>query len=575
MPSPCSFCHEPVHWATRLADKRLLCEACRVVLFFESKLTLTGDWSGKPFILAPAFKQIVRDVFGTLDAEGNRVYREVYLEMGNSNGKTAVGAGLALFTLCGATTSGTEIYSAATARSQAGITFDLARQMVRQNADLSRRLSVVPSTRSIVRRDDPTCFYRALSADGDVNDGMAPSFVLRDEIHRWRTRKHEELNDVLERKMGKRTNPLIWDITTAGSQDDSPLGWRRHELALRHLQGDKIPRFYARIFAADAKRIEAKDEPDYWKSREAAVAGNPAHEDNGGHIPHSVFQGYIAKAEKDSLAKRNYLRFNLGYWGQDDLAAIDYPTWMANGGPSDLRDWPEYDFELLMRQWGLVDRTCYAGVDASWTTDLTSVVFVFPPEGEDLSAQAQSDPSRDPARTWKLLPFFWMPKDKIAKLEASDKQPYSDWCDRKFIEAIPGGYIDLAHIKDRLRWGSRVFDLREICYDPFNFRHAAQDLWREGHLVTEVKQVFTHLSAPTKHLLEIYPEGQLWHGNHPVLNFNARCLALQGDRKDNIQPSKPQRSKSSKRIDGLAATITAMHRALLAEPVQGNLVEVW
>jgi phage terminase large subunit-like protein len=49
----------------------------------------------------------------------------------------------------------------------------------------------------------------------------------------------------------------------------------------------------------------------------------------------------------------------------------------------------------------------------------------------------------------------------------------------------------------------------------------------------------------------------------------ASCLQLQYDRKDNCQATKPERGKSGKRIDGIAATVTALSRALVS---QENLI---
>ena len=46
----------------------------------------------------------------------------------------------------------------------------------------------------------------------------------------------------------------------------------------------------------------------------------------------------------------------------------------------------------------------------------------------------------------------------------------------------------------------------------------------------------------------------------------ASCLQLQYDHKDNCQPSKPERLKSAKRIDGIAATVNALARAITAVP---------
>lgn len=555
----CSFCGEPTEWAQVLQDEKLLCPACRPCLFFENYLTLTGDFSGQPFTLVPWLRTTLRDVFGTLDEEGLRRYKDVYLEVPTSNSKTTFCAGLVLFMLCDGG-QGTEVYSAATAKEQSAITFRMAQQMVIHSPRLRNLLSVIPSTKRIVRRDDPTSYYAALSADGDIHDGINPSFVVRDELHRWRTRKQLELNDVLERKILKRKNPLIWDITTAGDQDESPLCYRRHEYARQIEEGIfKDTRFYGKVYAADPRRIE-KD-PEYWKSREARVAANPSHEDNGGFLKDSVLVDLCNKAQNDPKSRNEYLRFNLNYWGQTDEAVIEMEKWQACGGPDDLREWPELDVELLIRKWALIERTCYAGVDCSWTTDLTAVTLVFPPEEEK--------------QPWILLPFYWMPEERVKERERRDKVPYAEWVRRGFIETAPGNAIDTRLVKEKIRWATRMFDVREVDYDPWNFRGDGLELVREGIQAIEVKQQYGNLSAPTKALLALYLDGNIQHGNHPVLNWNARCLALQGDRKDNVQPSKPERNKGSKRIDGISATVTAMSRALLAEPVQMAFIESW
>jgi len=329
--------------------------------------------------------------------------------------------------------------------------------------------------------------------------------------------------------------------------DESPLCWRRHEYAT-HIQNGVFedPRFYGRIWAADPKQIET--DPDFWTSRQARVQANPSHEDNGGYLKDSVLSDLCLKAQNDPHLRGEYLRYHLNYWGQRDESVIDMPRWVACGGPDDLRTWPEYDVDLLIEKWGLENRVCFAGIDASWTTDLTSVVLVFPPEYDE---------------PWILLPFFWMADDRIVQLERKDKVPYALWRKQKFIEATPGGNIDLSIIRNKIRWAEERFDLREMCFDPWGFRQTATELATEGITCVEIRQNYANLSEPTKRLLAWYSDRKIRHGNHPVLNWNAKCLALQGDHKDNVQPSKPERAKSSKRIDGISAMITALSRALV------------
>ena len=68
-----------------------------------------------------------------------------------------------------------------------------------------------------------------------------------------------------------------------------------------------------------------------------------------------------------------------------------------------------------------------------------------------------------------------------------------------------------------------------------------------------------------RRVLSAYVDEKLRHGNNKVLNWMAGCLQLQYDHKDNCQPSKPERLKSSQRIDGIAAIVNALARALVAQ----------
>ncbi len=318
--------------------------------------------------------------------------------------------------------------------------------------------------------------------------------------------------------------------------------------------------FYAAIWEADARRIER--DPEYWKSREARVAANPSHEDLGGFLRDSALVGELEKALAEPSERPKYLRYhlNLPLKTQED-PIIDMSKWQLCAGGVDLNEWPDYDVDLLIRKWGLLEKPCWAGVDASWSIDLTAVVFVFPPfEEQDI---------------WTLLPFFWMPRERINQLERTCRVPYSTWIAQKFIAATPGSVIDQRPVIERIRWARELFELREVPYDRFNFRTEAMNLIDEGIQAVEVQQSFLHLSHPTKFLLGAYLDQKIRHGNNPVLNWMASCLQLQYDHKDNCQPTKPERGKSAKRIDGIAATVTALTRALVASPKPPDRIEVW
>jgi phage terminase large subunit-like protein len=201
-----------------------------------------------------------------------------------------------------------------------------------------------------------------------------------------------------------------------------------------------------------------------------------------------------------------------------------------------------------LSQWGLVNKTCFAGVDASWTIDMTALVFGFP-IGE----------------VWTLLPFFWVPKERVLELERKCMVPMSLWIEQGFVTATEGNAIDLRSVKEKIKWGWKMFDCQLLSYDRTNFRVEAMDLSdTEGFTVKEVPQGYQHLTEPTKFLLSAYKDRKIRHGNHPVLNWHASCLQLEYSG-DLCRPAKPQRLKSAKRIDGMQATVTMLAEGRAAE----------
>ena len=541
----CAYCQTDT-WCEIRSNGKPQCRGCKVERFFAEIL-----YPPLGYQLLPWQRKVLRDLYGTVSHEdGRRKYRSGYISVAKKNGKSFLIGGLPLYHLLMESERNPEAYGAAAAKDQAGLVFKAAAQLVAVNPELQARLRVLPSTKRILRRDGGG-FYGVLSADGDLQDGIEPSLVIRDEVHRWKTARAETLHDVITKGQISRAEPLDIGITTAGAEYESPLWWREYQHAKKVLDGSLASdTFYPAIWEADAKRIE--NDPEYWKSREARIAANPSHEDLGGFLKDSAIAGEMAKAIAEPSERSKYLRYHLNVplKAQED-PIIDMAKWQACGGEVDLRLWPGYQFDRLIHEWELDGKPCWAGVDASWTTDLTSVVFVFPPFDE--------------CNVWTLLPFFWMPQERVPELERICRVPYSTWIQQGFIECTSGNVIDQRAVMDRIRWGQERFDLQEVPFDRFNFRSEAMNLASEGILTVEIQQTFMHLSHPTKFLLGAYLDQKIRHGNHPVLNWMASCLQLQYDHKDNCQPSKPERGKTAKRIDGIAATVTALARATVVQ----------
>lgn len=141
--------------------------------------------------------------------DGRYRYQRIVVGVGKKNGKSLIGALVALYGLVEGE-AGAEVYSAAGDKAQAKIVLNEAKWQVEHSPALSgickiyRDSIVVPSTGAI---------YRALSADASLQEGLNPSTVVFDELH---VQPNSELWNVLTLGSGTRVDPLVFAITTAG-----------------------------------------------------------------------------------------------------------------------------------------------------------------------------------------------------------------------------------------------------------------------------------------------------------------------------------------------------------------------
>jgi phage terminase large subunit-like protein len=526
------------------------------VNFFELVLKHTQDeYYGKPFILAPWQEEAVRAIFGQVDEDGNRIIETVYLEVPKKTGKTEWAAGLLLLILVLTMTPSCQIYGAAAATRQAMNVYRAACKMVEQSPLLQARLLIRRGTNRIVKRNDPDSFYAAVAADGDMGDGVNPVCTVADEVHRWKTRKQMENWDVLSNGGITRKQTLTVAITTAGVKSESPLAWQLHELTRRIKEGIVTdPKFFGRIYGAD--RTDDPGDPKTW------IKAIPSLKENGGFLDiEKVREKYVSAVAKGDLT--SFKRYFLNMWEDAGGRAIDMAKWEASSGDwvaeGLLEQQPDFKARSLPHELKarFIGRRCWAGVDMSTTTDLTAVSLLFPREDEGFD----------------VLPFFYLPDAKIKLLQTRLGVPLRQWAEQGWIELIPGEAIDHRIIRARLEWAAELFDLQEICFDPWNSREISLKMLEDGHRCEEIRQGFATLNEPSKKLIELVLTGRLNHGGHPIMRWNASCVSSR-ELNDNVMFEKPKRATDAARIDGIAATVNALQKAMAAT---SNLaaIEVW
>ncbi len=489
--------------------------------FFEGMLVhIEGPLAGQPFVLAPWQRELVRELFGRKLSDGRRQYSTLYLEVPRGNGKSTFAAGLALYLLTVDGEQSAKIYGAAADKGQAAIVFETAEKMVQASPQLSRRIT--PYRTKTMEFAETGSKYIVLSSEAYTKHGLNPSGIIFDELH---AQPNRELYDVLMTAMGKRAQPIMVLITTAG-YDRNSICWEQHEYARKIIDGAITdPTWLARIYAAEPE--------DDWTSPATWAKANPNY---GVSVREEFLRQQCEKALQSPAYQNTFRRLYLNQWTQQENRWIDMTAWDACAAP--LPD--------------LAGRRCYGGLDLASTTDIAALVLAFPPI-------ADSEP------LW-LLPYFWIPQEAMIERERRDRVPYTTWVRDGLVTATPGNVIDYGYIRNQINALATRYDLREIAIDPWNATQLSIDLQDDGIVVVEMRQGFASMTAPSKELLRLVLSKGLSHGGNPVLRWMADNVSARQDPAGNVKPDK---AKSTGRIDGIVASVMGLARATVADPDAG------
>ena len=487
------------------------------VMFIESLCHTKGTWAGKPFELIDWQEQIIRDLFGVLKPNGYRQFNTAYIEIPKKQGKSELAAAVALLLLCGDGEERAEVYGCAADRNQAKIVFDVAVDMVRFCPALSKRVKILESQKKITYLPTNSS-YQVLSADVANKHGFNTHGVIFDELH---TQPNRKLFDVMLQGSGDaRMQPLYFLITTAGN-DTNSICYEVHQKAIDIAEGRKVdPTFYSVIYGAAEN--EDWTDPKVWKKANPSL---------GITVGIDKVRAACESARQNPGEENAFRQLRLNQWVKQSV------RWMP------MDKWDKCEFAVCEDD--LEGRVCYGGLDLSSTTDITAFVLVFPPEDEN--------------DKYIILPYFWIPEDNLDLRVRRDHVPYDVWERQGYLKTTEGNVVHYGFIENFIDELGQKFHIKEIAFDRWGAVQMSQNLEGLGFTMVQFGQGYKDMSPPTKELMKLTLEQTLAHNGHPVLRWMMDNIFIRRGPAGNIKPDK---EKSTEKIDGAVAMIMALDRAI-------------
>lgn len=505
---------------------------------FINNLSLTGDYSGEPFILRKWQEQIIRLIFGQ-QHQNKRLIEHVFLMLPTSNGKTELCAAVAIYCLL-TFPPGQEIYSAGCDSNQAALIFNSARQMIENDPVLLDVIggedSIIPSQKRIVFPNKHSV-YCALAADAKRRQGYKPSVVLFDEIH---TQKNADLWNVLSTKLAKRSNPLWIGITTAGPVSDDHIAKQEYEYA-RKIQGRiengewieegsiNNPNYLSVLYYSDEEQECLCGKCDEgWQCEKVWKKVNPALGD---------FKNL--KIMRDQYEKVLEIPSRQAHWRREHLN-----TWM--GQASQWLDMSAYDeCAVPVDPDELIGKECWAGLDLAPVHDLSCFSLLFNVSG-----------------SWKVLTYSWCNEAEV-KQRTADGVPYDQWMREGWLEATPGSSTDFPTIRKGIVDLSKKYRINLLSTDPQQAYQLGQELSEDyGMNVQWHGQGFKDMSPPMQHLEKLIIDRQIHFGKNPVTRF---CFDNTVVVTNSYGSVRPDHDKANEKMDATVSVIMAIG-GMLANP---------
>jgi len=511
-------CERFLHWLENDTYEFRVKEARRAVDFFQQLRHVRGPAAGEPFSLLPWQCFAIANIFGWYQ-DDKRLIKTAFISVARKNGKSTLGAGLALKLLVADSEPGPQVMCAATSREQARIVLSEASSMVASNPYLRRSCSVF---RSEIRCPGNNGLFFAASADASRLWGYNLSGAVIDELH---AHKDRSVWDSITTSMLSRERPLLVVISTAG-EDQSRLFTTLREYTAESLDTDANPSFFGLDYYLDVDDIGEEN----W------ILANPS---LGYTLSLDNLREIYAVLSKTPSGLITFKRYHLNLLIENANCWIPEDVWNRN---------------TLAEPVDLAGRPCFVGLDVASSIDLAAIVAIVVAGDYNV-----------------VVPRVFTCE---AALESDRGRLYREFVSAGLLTVAGKDTISQRSIVESLRkdfWDR--FRVQKILFDPAYAFGIVEQLRERGipeHALVEVPQS-ARVIDPILSLVEqqLY-ENKLKHHKNALLDY---CLRNTVISVNNFGQRRLSKAKSTGPIDPIVAMVLAA--AGLPQQKAGEVGIIW
>ena len=461
-------------------------------------------------------KALVSVIFGIVDENGLRQFREVVLIISRKNGKSLLGAAIMACMSFLDEEYGAEVYCLAPKLDQAEIVYSCFWQMCQAEEDLRNKITKRGRLSDYYIEDSNTV-VKKVAFNAKKSDGFNPHLVVCDEIASWVGEPGKKQYEVMKSALGARKQPMILSCTTSGYVNEGIYD-ELVKRGTRFLLGDSKEKRLLPVFYMI-------DDVDKWNDINELAKSNP---NLGVSVSVDYMLEEIAVAE-GSLSKKAEFLTKYCCIKQSSSQA-----WLST---------KVIDEAVCEKIRPESFANCYAvgGVDLSMTTDLTSACVVIEKDGIEY-----------------VISHFWLPADKIDEAIARDDIPYREMIAQGVLSLSGEGFVDY---NDVFMWfvglvkDYKIMPL-VIGYDRYSSQYLVNQLKNDGGFLTDDVYQGWNMTPAINRLEGELKEGSIKIGDNALLRVHLLDTALQKDRM--TKRVKIVKLNEYSHIDGTAALLDAL-----------------